>query len=78
MSRDDDWDDEDYDDLPDGAESEVRACPYCGEDVYEDAERCPHCDRYLSKETSGASPKPWWVIVGVIVCLYIVYRWITP
>jgi hypothetical protein len=39
--------------------------------------RCPHCENYLSEEDEAApSRKPWWIIVGVLVCLYVVYRWI--
>jgi hypothetical protein len=32
------WDDDGADTTP---------CPHCGEEVYENAERCPHCERYL-------------------------------
>lgn len=81
MPRDDDddsWNEDDYDDLPDDADPELQPCPYCGEQIYEDAERCPHCDRYISEETRRARPKPWWVIVGVIVCLYLAFRWMFP
>ena len=27
--------------------TETTPCPHCGEDVYENAERCPHCEHYL-------------------------------
>jgi hypothetical protein len=46
-------------------------------EIHEDSVRCPHCENYLSEEDAAApSRKPWWIIVGVLVCLYVVYRWI--
>ena len=35
-----------------------------------------HCERYLSKEDAPLERKPLWIWVGVIACLYVVYRWI--
>jgi hypothetical protein len=52
-------------------------CPYCKREIHEDSQRCPHCGNYLSEEDAPPSRKPWWLILGVIVCLYLVYRWIT-
>jgi hypothetical protein len=51
-------------------------CPHCGREILEESERCPHCERYLSKEDAPAERKPLWIWVGVITCLYVVYRWI--
>jgi hypothetical protein len=51
-------------------------CPYCQRGVYEDAERCPHCEQYLGEEDAPPGRKPWWLVLGVLVCLYLVYRWI--
>lgn len=53
-------------------------CPYCREPIYEDAERCPYCENYISREDEPSSPKPWWIILGVILALIAVYRWIVP
>jgi len=66
-----DADDDDLDTIP---------CPYCRRDIAEDTPRCPYCENYLSEEDSAAPPeaKPWWLILGVIACLYAVYRWIVP
>ena len=47
-------------------------------EILEDSERCPSCERYISKEDLPVTPKPWWIIVGVMACLYVVYRWIIP
>ena len=52
------------------------ACPHCGEQIHEDAQRCPHCEQYISQEDAPSARKPWWVVAGVIVCLYVVLRWI--
>jgi hypothetical protein len=74
-------DDDDYDDdedvEEDDDEDDTVPCPHCLEPVYEDAERCPECGAYLSREDA---PKrhPWWLVVGVIVCLVIVWRWVVP
>ncbi|MGA2620459.1 MAG: zinc ribbon domain-containing protein [Thermoguttaceae bacterium] len=51
-------------------------CPYCKRPIHEDSYRCPHCGNYLSEEDSASSRKPWWIIVGALLVLYVVYRWI--
>jgi hypothetical protein len=51
-------------------------CPYCGRPVYEDSPRCPHCASYISEEDTPPRRKPWWLIIGALVCLLIVLRWI--
>ena len=83
--RDDDsWDDEyESDDDPDHGDwteeeddEPTVPCPYCGREIHEEAPRCPYCENYLSAEDSPPQRKPWWLIVGVLACLYAVYRWI--
>lgn len=81
MSRydtdDDDWEEEYEDDIDsDDDEESLIACPHCGREILEDSQRCPHCEQYISAEDSPPSRKPWWVYVGVAVCLFLVYRWI--
>ena len=66
------WDDDDD-------ESEIDDdltihCPHCLGLVYEDAEQCPHCGNYLSKEDMPWS-RPIWLVVGVVICLGIVFYW---
>jgi hypothetical protein len=50
-------------------------CPYCRREILEEAERCPYCEHYISKEDAPPQRKPLWIVVGVIACLYVVYRW---
>ena len=39
--------------------------------------RCPHCGSYISEEDATVlARKPWWIIVGALLGLYAVYRWI--
>lgn len=75
--NDDDFDADDsiINDDADGEEPTV-PCPYCRREIHEDAQRCPYCEQYISEEDRPASTKPWWIVAGVAVCLYLVYRWI--
>jgi uncharacterized paraquat-inducible protein A len=57
-------------------EDQTVECPSCHKFIYEDAERCPYCENYVSEEETGPAHKPWWIIIGALVCLYVVYRWI--
>jgi transposase-like protein len=68
VADDDDWDDEDS----------TVPCPYCRQEIHEDSPRCPHCGNYISEEDTAPAHKPWWLLVGVLLCLYAVYRWIVP
>jgi hypothetical protein len=51
-------------------------CPHCGREILEESERCPHCEHYLSREDAPPARKPIWILLGVVACLYVVYRWI--
>jgi hypothetical protein len=70
------WEDEEpeYPDYDDDEEPTI-PCPHCRREIHEDSDRCPYCERYLSKEDMPPARKPWWLIIGVAVCLYVVYRW---
>lgn len=57
-------------------EDDTVPCPYCRRPIHEDAERCPYCESYISAEDSPAGPRPWWVVVGVVLCLLIALMWI--
>lgn len=43
-------------------------CPHCGEEIYEDAPQCPHCQTYLSPE-DFRRPRPWWLVVVILLTL---------
>jgi hypothetical protein len=70
VSDDDDWDDDRDDEEP------TIPCPYCGREILEDTPRCPHCENYISAEDVPPSRKPWWLVLGVLACLFVVWRWI--
>ena len=47
-----------------------------GADIHEESPRCPYCEKYISDEDKVPARKPWWIIAGTLLVLYIVYRWI--
>ena len=73
-------DDDEFDDGPDEFDSSDEEptvpCPYCHREILEDSPRCPHCERYISDEDRPRQRKSWLIIVGSVVSLYVVYRWI--
>ncbi len=44
-------------------ETPVAPCPECGEDVYDDAQRCPACGEYVTHRPSVWTGRPWWWIL---------------
>ena len=71
-----DYLEEDFDDDNDGDDEPTIPCPYCKRQVHEDCQRCPYCEQYISEEDAPTGRKPWWIVAGVILCLYVVFRWI--
>jgi hypothetical protein len=71
----DDWDDQ-ADSTPDDDEEPTVPCPYCNREILEDLAQCPYCGNYLSEEDAPPSRKPWWILIGVALALYVVYRWV--
>ena len=65
----DDWEGDDPDD------DDTDECPHCGASIYDDSERCPRCGHYLSREDAPRR-QPWWVVLGVVVCLAMVSWWV--
>lgn len=76
-AEDDAWD-QDWDDGRDESDDDLVECPHCGHQIYDDVIRCPYCENYLSDEDDDQPRprKPWWLLLGVAACLYVVYRWI--
>ena len=62
----DDWDDDDA----------LIDCPYCGEPIFDDAERCPYCECYISEQDRPPTTRPWWFVLGFLLCIAIIYLWI--
>lgn len=80
-SHDDDWDgvegeDDEFLDVEDPDEDEPTIpCPYCRRAIHEESSRCPYCEQYISTVDAPRAPKPWWLIVGVALCLYALTHW---
>lgn len=71
--------DDDYDSgYADGDDDEEPTvhCPYCRGEVHEEAQKCHHCDHYLSREDSPSERRPWWFYVVIAFCLYTVFQWL--
>ena len=67
--RDDDYlDDDEYPEFDGGDEDSVDTvpCPYCKQAVYEDVERCPSCENYLSQEDSPPQTRPWMIVAALL------------
>ena len=69
------YEDSDQSYAEEDADTPTVPCPYCRHEIHEDAQRCPYCERYISAEDSPGQRRPWWVLVGVAICLYIVFSW---
>ncbi len=57
-------------------EGDTAPCPYCRRAIYEDSPSCPHCGNYVTDEDAPPGRKPWWLIVGALVCLAVLLLWI--
>ena len=51
-------------------------CPYCRRQIHEESLRCPYCEQYISTVDAPRVPKPWWLVIGVAACLYVMLRWL--
>ena len=49
--------------------NEVLPCPSCGQEVFEDAERCPYCGDWIVPG-SGRGQLHWvWMIAGILALI---------
>lgn len=71
-----DLEDSEYPDESDFDDDDTEPCPHCGEAIYDDAEQCPHCGKYLSREDAPPQRRPWWFVVGFLLCMIVVLYWI--
>lgn len=75
--KDGDWHDEGEDDpVVWDDEGLTIPCPYCREEIHEDSSRCPHCERYISREDAPPTRWPWWVVIGFILAFFVAFMWV--
>jgi len=70
-----DIDEEEWDEFDEDDADATEPCPGCGEPIDEDAQQCPDCGLFLTRE-DRSHRKPWWVTLGVLTCLGMVIWWI--
>jgi hypothetical protein len=74
----DEWepDEDEYRQMKDDDDGTI-SCPYCGEPVYEGAERCPHCEKYISEEDAPLPAKKTWIVVtATVVMVLLIFFWV--
>lgn len=61
-------DDFEYDAQAEDDSPDLRPCPECGAEIYEDSEQCPICGNYITFGSLGPwSGRPlWWIILGAV------------
>jgi predicted nucleic acid-binding Zn ribbon protein len=52
-------------------------CPYCRAEVIEDAEQCPRCGKYLSREDAPPPSRGGAWMILVVLALLAIVMWIT-
>jgi predicted nucleic acid-binding Zn ribbon protein len=72
---DEDIEDPDEPDDVDGVGDET-PCPYCGKDIYEQAEICPYCRSFISHEDAPPRRRPLWLWIGFLLALVGALIWI--
>jgi hypothetical protein len=76
--RDDDRQELDESEFPDPDDEDLDrldTCPHCESAIFADAERCPFCGYYQSREDRPAR-RSWVIVTGVVICLAVVLMWI--
>jgi hypothetical protein len=75
---DESWEDDSVEppDYGDDDDAETETCPHCHRPIHEDVQRCPYCNQYLSTLDAPRSHKLWWVLIGVVICVYLGTKWL--
>jgi predicted RNA-binding Zn-ribbon protein involved in translation (DUF1610 family) len=63
----------DFDENDDDA-ADTLPCPNCGREIYDEAQRCPHCGQYIAAG-ERASAHPPWVVITAVLCVLIALLW---
>jgi predicted nucleic acid-binding Zn ribbon protein len=75
-----DYDPEDEETYPEGLYNDdgpaTIPCPYCKRPISEEAQMCPHCENFVSREDAPPSGKSWFVIVVLVLALIIAVMWV--
>jgi len=74
MPDDDEWDDSEDSEFDEADSEDTVPCPYCSAAIHEEAERCPHCENYISRE-DAPSRVPLWMKLTALVCLVAAILW---
>ncbi|MCE9583327.1 MAG: zinc-ribbon domain-containing protein [Planctomycetes bacterium] len=64
---DEDFADSEYPEEEDSGET--APCPHCRAEIYDDAERCPACGMYLSREDTLPTGWPAWMRIGAVLAV---------
>lgn len=71
-----DNDDEDEQWSEDSDDDDTIPCPHCKKAIYDGAEQCPFCGKYISEEDAPREAKPLWIVIGAIICLVLAAMWV--
>jgi hypothetical protein len=50
-------------------DEETCPCPYCGRDIYDDAEQCPYCQNYIEDAALPAWRSTVWIRIVKITAV---------
>jgi hypothetical protein len=70
------FEDDEFDGAQDDADDSggLTPCPQCGRKIHEEAQKCEFCGQYATPEFAPWR-RPWWLVVGVVICLFTIYLW---